>query len=63
MERITEEITKVLDQADKMAASARLMIIRRQEAYDEEVATEPKIGVVKQKTLELKKEVSWFSVI
>lgn len=57
MERITEGITAILDQADKMEASARLMIIRRQEAHDEEVATEPKIAVVKQKTLELKKQV------
>ena len=41
-----------------MAASSRLMVIKRQEAYDEEIETEPKIAIVKQKTMELKKEVS-----
>lgn len=58
MERITEGITKVLDQADKMAASARLMVIKREEAHDEAIKTEPKIVIVKDKTLELKKQVS-----
>ncbi|XP_067933498.1 CDK5 regulatory subunit-associated protein 3-like [Watersipora subatra] len=57
VERVTEEITKVLDHAEKMAASARLMVIKRKESFDEEIETEPKIAIVKEKTMELKKEL------
>lgn len=40
-----------------MSASARLMVIKREEALAEQIEAEPKIGIIKQKTLELKKQV------
>ena len=57
VERTTESITQILDQSEKMSASARLMIIKREEAVAEQIETEPKIDIIKQKTLQLKKQV------
>ena len=57
MERTTESITQILDQSEKMSASARLMIIKREEAVSEQFETEPKIDIIKRKTLQLKKQV------
>jgi len=57
VDRVTETMTRVLDQSEKMAASARLMVMRRMESYDDAKAAEPKIVVIKTKTLELKKQV------
>lgn len=54
---MTETIGGILDQSEKMSASARLMVIRHQEAGDEIVATEPQIQLIKQKTMELKSQV------
>lgn len=56
---MTDNIVKLLEQSDKMAASARLMSIRYKEAEDEIVATEPKIDVIRKKTLELKSQVCY----
>jgi len=57
VERVTEDIIKLLSQSDKMAATGRLMILKREEAAEEEKVTKPKISLVKEKTLELKRLV------
>ncbi len=57
MDRLAGSLRKTLDDADKCMASSRLMVVRRAEALDEQKLVEPKYDLIKEKTLQLKKQV------
>ena len=57
MERLASSLKKNLENAEKAMSLSRLMVTRQQEALDEQVAQEPKLSLIREKTQQLKKQV------
>ena len=58
VDRLAEKLKKILSDSEKMISLSRLMVTRREEARLEEVDTEPKVDLIRSRTMELKGQVS-----
>ena len=58
MDRLADSVKKFQEDADKMMSLSRLMVVRRQEALEEERSVEPKLDLIKTHTKQLQKQVS-----
>lgn len=57
VDKLTENITSISNQTQKFAAMQRLMVNKRSEALDQQHQLEPKLDLIKAKTLVLKKQI------
>ncbi|XP_013413714.1 CDK5 regulatory subunit-associated protein 3 [Lingula anatina] len=57
VDRLAEQLKSVLSMSEKMEASKRLMVQKRAEALEEQRATEPKVGLIREKTKILQKQI------
>ena len=58
VDKLAETIDGMRSQTQKFAAMQRLMVNKRNEALDQQKSLEPKLDLIKSKTLVLKKQVS-----
>ena len=55
--RLAENLREVSSSADKLVALQKLMVVRREEARQEQADIEPKLDLIRLKTKELQKQV------
>ncbi len=57
MDRLADSLKKILEDSEKQQSLSRLMVVRRQEAIEEERERQPLLELLRQRTAELKKQV------
>jgi len=57
VDRLTANLRKLTQDAGKMMSLSRLMSTRHAEAIDEQKQLEPQLGLLRQRTKELQKQV------
>ena len=58
VDRVAGNLKKLLESAEKMMLSSRLMVTRHQEAVQEEKSIEPKLDLIRTRTKELQRQVN-----
>ena len=57
VDRMVASLKKIATDSEKMSSLSRLMVMRRDEALEEERTTQPRLDLIRRRTKELQKEV------
>ena len=55
---MADSLSKILSDSEKMTSLSRLMVLRREEALEEEKQLQPQIDLLRKRTHELQKQVN-----